>query len=321
MVFILASLLLFSATSSTVFALPAASKPPKSTSSSGTTNTNTPTLDELLPISNPLESWTTLAGAPDALPLSDATLKPFDVMSGVNHTFTAAPDGTLAMQATYPKGSFNPSHKPRGGFSLYAPGPDQLDITTASEALFGYSVMFPAGFQFNKGGKLMGFYGGDDPKTAVGCSGGRRDPTCFSMRLMFRAKGAGELYTYLPDPSFGPQFAANKKMCDIANSTCNPTFGNSIARGAFSFTPGEWTTVSERVKLNTVGKSDGEIEIFVGGKSVINATDLVIRDSDKGRIRGMQMETFFGGATSDWASPVDQKAFFADFSMAILKKF
>ncbi|KAF7292933.1 hypothetical protein MIND_01192400 [Mycena indigotica] len=314
MVLILASLLLLSATTSSVIALPAAVKTSKST------GTNAPTIKELLPSSKALASWTTLAGAPGALPLSDATLKSFNIMSGVTHPVTKAPDGTLAMQATYPKGSFNPSHQPRGGFSFYAPGPDKVDLTTAREALFGYSIMFPKGFQFNKGGKLPGLYGGDDPKTALGCSGGRRDTSCFSARLMFRADGAGELYTYIPDPSFGPQFAANKKMCDIPNSHCNAKFGNSISRGAFKFTPGQWTTVSERVKLNTVGKSDGAIEIFVGGKSVINATNLVIRDSDKGRIRGMQMETFFGGGTKDWASPVDQKAFFADFSAAILKK-
>ncbi|KAJ6613625.1 hypothetical protein B0H10DRAFT_2165265 [Mycena sp. CBHHK59/15] len=274
-------------------------------------------LGALFPVPNAVAKWTTLPGAAGALPLSDATFKPFKVMSGTTHDYVAAPDGKQAMQAKYPEGSYVPSKKPAGGFSFYAPGADAIDFTTAAELTFGYSVMFPAGFQWNKGGKLPGIYGGDDPETAVSCSGGRRDPTCFSARLMWRPEGAGELYTYLPDPS-DPAYAANEKICKIPNSECNPTYGASISRGAFTFAAGEWTTVSERVKLNTAGQADGELELFVGGKSVISVTGIILRDSDKGRMRGIQMQTFFGGSTPDWASPTDQEVFFADFSVAII---
>lgn len=277
-------------------------------------------LDALFPVPGAVAQWTTLPGAPNALPLSDTTIKPFKVGGGTTHDYVAAPDGKQAMQAKFPKGSYIPSKEPRGGFSFYAPGPAAVDISSARELTFGYSIMFPEGFQFNKGGKLPGIYGGDNAETAVSCSGGRRDPTCFSARLMWRTNGAGELYTYLPDPSDGPQFAANKKICDIANSHCNPDYGSSIARGAFTFPTGKWMALSERVKLNTAGKADGELELFVDGKSVISATGLILRDSDKGRMRGIQAQTFFGGATPDWASPVDQEAYFADFSVAILSK-
>ncbi|KAJ7823656.1 hypothetical protein B0H13DRAFT_2445312 [Mycena leptocephala] len=280
-----------------------------STGSSFSNSAGTSTgLAALFPLPNPVSMWTTLPGAPGALPLSDATLQPFKEMAQTKHTYSNAPDGKAAMVANYPQGSFNPSHDPRGA---------SLDFTTALELTFGYSVMFPAGFQWNKGGKLPGVYGGDNATTATSCSGGRRDPTCFSARLMWRPNGAGELYTYLPDPS-DPAFAANEKICQIPNSECNPTYGASISRGAFSFAPGEWTTVSERVKLNTAGQADGELELFVGGKGVINATGIILRDTSEGRMRGLQMETFFGGSTADWASPVAQQVFFADFSAAIL---
>ncbi|KAJ6588237.1 hypothetical protein B0H19DRAFT_922055 [Mycena capillaripes] len=280
-------------------------------------------LEALFPVSNSISKWTTFPGAPNALPLSEKTLRPFKVESGMTHAYTAAPDGKQAMQARYPKGSYIPSKKPLGGISFYAPGPAAVDITTAKEATFGYSVMFPKGFRFVKGGKLPGIYGGDDPDTAVSCSGGRRDPTCFSARLMWRTNGMGEMYTYIPsDPSGDAhgQFAANAKICDIPNSECNPTYGASIARGAFNFTPGVWTTVSERVRLNTAGKADGELQLFVGGKSVIKVEGIILRDSDKGRMRGIQMQTFFGGSTKDWATPVDQEVYFADFSVAIISK-
>ncbi|KAF7319461.1 hypothetical protein HMN09_00284700 [Mycena chlorophos] len=324
--FAFAIFMLFSAltTTNSVRTLP--SQPENTESHTGTTNTHLPTTHDLFPTSQPLlESWTTRAGLPGALPLSDATFKPFGLRSGTpGHPYTTTPDGRLAMQATYPKGSFHPSALPRGGFGFYAPGPDALDITTAKEALFSYAVLFPEGFDFVKGGKLPGLYGGDDPKTAVKCSGGRRDSKCFSMRLMFRRFGAGELYTYIPRNSSADGnhslFSSNAKICDLPHSVCNPTYGISIGRGQFNFTPGEWTTVSERVRLNTAGQADGEMEVFKNGESVINATGLVIRGNDAGRIRGMHMETFFGGNTSEWATPTTQKAFFADFSMAILEK-
>jgi hypothetical protein len=113
-------------------------------------------LDALFPVSNSVSNWTTFPDAPDALPLSNDTLKPFKTEKGMTHNLVSAPDGKLAMQAKYPEGSYIPSKKPLGGFSFYAPGPDSVNLTTAKEATFGYSVMFPEGFQFNMGGKLPG---------------------------------------------------------------------------------------------------------------------------------------------------------------------
>lgn len=59
------------------------------------------------------------------------------------------------MLAIFPKGCHSQSQT-KGGFSFYAPGPQSVDLTTAKEVTFGYSVMFEHGFQFNKGGKLPG---------------------------------------------------------------------------------------------------------------------------------------------------------------------
>lgn len=224
------------------------------------------------------------------------------------------------MQAHYPKGSYTFGHQPQGGISFYAPGPSDVDLTTAKEATFGYSVMFDEGFDWNKGGKLPGLYGGDDATVAVSCSGGRRSDACFSARLMWRTDGQGELYTYLP-PYTDSRFAANEKQCSVApKSECNPTYGASVGRGSFSFEAGKWTTVSQRVRLNDVGQANGELELFANGESVVKVDGLILRASDAGRLRGIQMQTFFGGSTSDWASPKDQNTYFSDFSMAITEK-
>jgi len=266
------------------------------------------------------EGWTTVEGAEGALPLSDATLKPGKLLSALSHTYVTAPDGKKAMKAHYPKGSYTFGNDPEGGFSFYSAGPSNVDLTTAKEATLGYSVMFDKNFQFNFGGKLPGFYGGDSATIATSCSGGRRDSRCFSARFMWRSEGKGELYTYLP-PFDDSKFAANKKVCDIKpQSECNPTYGASIGRGAFNFEVGVWNQISERVKLNDVGQANGELELFFNGKSVISVSGLILRDNDAGRIRGIQMQTFFGGSEKRFATPVDTNSYFSDFSVAITQK-
>lgn len=137
--------------------LPAPSGAANSSGSAGNgTASGPPSLNALFPVPSSLSKWTTLPGAPGALPLSDATLMPFKEMAQTNHSYSKAPDGTTAMVANYPQGSFNPTHEPRGGFSFYATGPPSVNFTTAQELTFGYSVMFPTGFSWNQGGKLPG---------------------------------------------------------------------------------------------------------------------------------------------------------------------
>jgi hypothetical protein len=136
---------------------------------------------------------------------------------------------------------------------------------------------------------------------------------------MWRSNGEGELYTYLPMVS---GWEANQKQCKVAPySECNPTYGASVGRGSFKFARGAWTTVSQRVKLNDVGSNNGEMELVVNGKSVINVSGLKFRDSSSGKFRGLQVQSFFGGSDSSWASPQDQDVHFADFSVAITKEF
>ena len=113
-----------------------------------------------------------------------------------------------------------------------------------------------------------------------------------SVRLMWRDSGKGEVYTYLP-----PGFSANDRVCNVPPvSDCNPTYGASVARGSFMFAAGQSTTVSMRVRLNDAGQQNGEIELWANGASVMQVSGLVMRDSDAGRFRGIQMQTFFGGA-------------------------
>ncbi|PSR70871.1 hypothetical protein PHLCEN_2v13233 [Hermanssonia centrifuga] len=298
------------ATSSTL----SSSSPSPSPTTNTASNTNS-ALAVLAPL-KALQSWSTSPDAKNALPLSDSTFNPFDLLSALSHSYVNAPDGRLSMKATYPEGSYNFQHDPQGGFSFYAPGPSNVDLTTAKEVTLGYSVFFEDGFDFNIGGKLPGIYGGDSDDVAVSCSGGRRDNRCFSSRMMWRTKGAGEMYTYLP-----PAYDANDNVCNIPPfSTCNDEYGASVGRGSFTFEAGKSNPVSMRIRLNDAGQQNGELELWANGQSVINVGGLVLRDSDDGRIRGIQMQTFFGGSDTKFASPKTQSSYFRDFTVAITEK-
>jgi hypothetical protein len=112
--------------------------------------------DMLLPI-KPISYWTTAEDLPNALPLNDKTLTPTHNIGALKHEYLKQA-GKSAMSAFYPKGSWNLSNQPRGGFSFYATGPTTggIDLTKAKEVTFGYSVFFPEGFDFVMGGKLPG---------------------------------------------------------------------------------------------------------------------------------------------------------------------
>jgi len=196
-------------------------------------------------------------------------------------------------------------------------------------------VFFPAGFDFVKGGKLPGLYGG-----RPGCSGGDPALDCFSTRLMWRTNGAGELYLYAARNKQGPS------VCDTGpKSDCSTPYGLSIGRGSFHFAPGNWTNVKQTVVLNTPGLADGEFGLKVNGHSVMEVQDVYYRgeaqpvtpDSSlyplvldarnpkssavgsNGVVGfvGIFFSTFFGGHEADFATPEDQMTYFKDFEVII----
>jgi len=270
-------------------------------------------MGKLLP-GNVKEFWSTASESGKAVPMNDATLRPHHAMSSLKRDYVQF-QGKSTVHAHYAKGSYA-YRGPPGGLSFYSPGHSSIDLTKAKEAWFGYSIFFTKDFDWVLGGKLFGLYGGNSDDEAVGCSGGRRSAACFSTRLMWRTDAQGEFYTYLP-PYTDSRFKANKAQCDAPNSDCNPTYGASIGRGSFHFAAGSWTTVSQRVRLNDVGQANGEIELFANGKSVIEVKGLILRDSERGRIRGIQAQTFYGGSKTQFQARKDEDVWFADFTVGI----
>jgi hypothetical protein len=195
------------------------------------------------------------------------------------------------LRVSYPKGSASPAVTkqdltPVGGAQWYArPLPPQ------DELCLRYEVRFVKPFDFVKGGKLPGLFGGTE------ASGGKKpDGTNgFSTRYMWRAKGEGELYAYL----FGH----------------DDPYGVSLAKGKWRFFPGQWHTLEQRVKLNTPGKKDGILTVWIDRRKILDETNVEYRTDPKLQIEGIFFSTFFGGNDVSWAAKADSAVEFRNITL------
>lgn len=204
------------------------------------------------------------------------------------------PAGHRAIRVTYPAGSASIAAAEGDGASdggaqvylLLPHGPvDALRLR--------YCLRFPSGFDFVKGGKLPGLFGG----TVV--SGGHiPDGTNgWSTRYMWRRGGAGEVYAYLPS---------------------SRRHGTSLGRGSWRFRPGRWQCLEQAVRLNTPGKPDGSVTVRLDGHRVFQRAGLVFRTTAGLRIEGVFFSTFFGGGDASWATPRNQHVDFGDLTVGPL---
>jgi hypothetical protein len=169
-------------------------------------------------------------------------------------------------------------------------------LRQADRACLRYRVRFPTGFDFVKGGKLPGLYGGDGPTGGDEVTG----KNGFSMRFMWRKQGQGELYEYV----------VNK----------DSDYGASVGRGRWHFTPGQWVSVEEEIVLNNPAKENGVARVWINGQPTLEQQGIVYRTTDDVHIDGLMFSTFFGGHGSDWRTPRDQAVDFADFTLMTPKR-
>ncbi|GAA5874878.1 hypothetical protein JCM3774_006554 [Rhodotorula dairenensis] len=211
-------------------------------------------------------------------------------------------DGGLVLQMEYPKGSYSGSETGGVGnmqLAVYAEGQNR--------AITSYEVGFNKGFDFVKGGKLPGMYGGD---TNAHCTGGQNSPSCFSLRLMWRQKGAGEIYAYMPTY---PTFCSDAAGTDTVYCHSDG-FGASIHRGAFIFEAGGWNKVTQVVILNSEPDvANGYLALYAGEKLAIELSDVVFRVNTTVTITAMTFSTFFGGSSTDYAATADCWSYFRNF--------
>ncbi|MBD3897699.1 hypothetical protein IEI94_17725 [Halomonas sp. ML-15] len=218
---------------------------------------------------------------------------------GTEHNVDILPAGQEGidepvLRVHYPAGTSSPGDddggRGRGGAGFYT---EDAALAEADRACLRYQVRFADGFDFVRGGKLPGIYGGEGPsggETADGENG-------FSMRFMWREEGQGELYEY------------------VVNQ--DEDHGASVGRGLWHFPTGRWVTVEQEVVLNHPERDDGIARVWIDGEPVLEQRGIVYRTSPQVGIEGMMFSSFFGGHGEGWRTPHDQYADFSDFRLYI----
>ncbi|MDY7115670.1 hypothetical protein RAN53_04870 [Halomonas sp. SSL-5] len=194
--------------------------------------------------------------------------------------------GEPGLRVHYPEGTSAPGDTEKGGAGFYAA---PTGLAGAERACLTYRVRFASGFDFVKGGKLPGLYGGDAPSGGDEVDG----ESGFSMRFMWREAGQGELYEYV--------------------ASQDEEFGASVGRGLWSFPTGEWVTIEQELVLNTPGEADGLARVWIDDVPVLEQSEIIYRTTEEVSIDGLMFSTFFGGSGKEWRTPSDQHADFAAF--------
>ena len=207
-------------------------------------------------------------------------------------TGDAQPFGSY-LHVTYPAGSASPAASrtdgaPRGGVQFYLRSRAEL----GGQAHLRYFLRLPEGFDFVRGGKLPGLYGG--AANAGGARSGGAEAEGVSARFGWSEMGAGEVYLY---------------------SSASGGEAASLGRGAWSWPTGRWVCVEQQVDLGAAGADSGEINVRVDDQLVWQQGGLALRDGGL-QLDGVYFSTFFGGKDTSWATPREQSADLAGLRIA-----
>jgi len=186
----------------------------------------------------------------------------------------------------FPKGSYKPSATPRGGAGFIY---NADKIQGKDRVILSYDLAFADNFEFVKGGKLPGLCWGDCPRGWSGTDKG------FSTRFMWRKNGDLEIYGYLPNKA--------------------STMGQSLWRGMFQFQTNTTYNIAQEIILNTPGKEDGVLRVYVDEIMVYENPNITFRRSKDISTDKIIFSTFFGGGDDSWATPVDTSISFSDFKL------
>ena len=214
----------------------------------------------------------------------------------------AAPGGGLALRVLYGQGSSANSCSDcanPGGAQFYTSlaAMEKARLARAPVLYLRYYLRFPGGFDFGKGGKLPGLYGGP-----IGAESGGHHGAGFSTRYMWRdhevtgsvsgcsrSAPCAEIYLYSPQSSHG--------------------YGQDLG-GQWQWQgDGRWHVVEQRVDRTT-----GDITVWYDGSQVLNEPG-VLGDSAGVPFAGIMFSTFFGGHDTSWGPSQSEYGYFADFAV------
>lgn len=201
--------------------------------------------------------------------------------------------GNGVIQARYDKGKLLGQET---GFTWF----QKIPGGGVNEATMEYKIKFDSGFDWTKGGKIPGLVGGTSPR---GCNTERNNlENGFSARCMWRSGGRMVLYAYW-----------HKQNSRCGKDTFWKKNGQDI-----KIQRGKWYTIREHIIMNTPGRNNGVVEIFLNGDRVLRLTNMEWRKAGKNfKIDKAYWTTYVGGSTNEFKPSRNNKIWFDDFKVWI----
>lgn len=220
-------------------------------------------------------------------------------------------DDAKGIRCKYPKGKFGSA----AGTNFRA---EPVGFPT-SKVVLSYDVYIPDKFDFVKGGKLPGVWGGDP-----GSGGGEWNDDGWSARLMFREKGAVVAYVYMCTDQGSYNGDENCKLVRNQGSgfdkIAHHTNGAGIdlwRDGGLALKKGAWNSLSLRVEINDPKKSNGLVELTVNGHT--KTFDGMCWSKKVKKASGILFATWFGGGSKAYAPSKTQHIDFRNVTVKTLE--
>lgn len=126
-------------------------------------------------------------------------------------------------------------------------------MSTAKAACLSYNLWLPKKFEYGRGGVLPGIFGGT--------------------------------------PGLSSDFATRVAWNDLSEVSVNvePSSGKTygIGRHEKAFAPGRWAAIEQEVVLNSPGKLDGTVRLWVDGELRVENTRIAMRADENSNISGV----------------------------------
>ncbi|CAO3597770.1 unnamed protein product [Absidia cylindrospora] len=208
---------------------------------------------------------------------------PYISSSFSNGTMSSqTPSSSAVMRIKYGEGSYSPKGSTNagrtGGLEFYS---RPFGNHSYAKALLRYDMAVDTSFDWIRGGKLPGLYG-----------------------------GLGEAYLYIP---------TDDVLCkETPGVICNKEYGTSMFRGRIKYPKEQWTRIEVFTQINDPpSERNGVLQIWQDNEPVMEMTGLQYRTTNAIAISSLMFSTFFGGGSSDYATPHDTYAYFKNIQFSV----
>lgn len=153
-------------------------------------------------------------------------------------------------------------------------------VKDATSACLGYNVFLPADIEIGSGITLPGLFGNEDTEPL-----GERVPA-FTMRMRWRDDG----------------------RLDVVNATTEGSGVFNVDPQRTRIARGRWTRIEQEVVLNTPGRKDGLLRVWIDDELKLELTNAVFRQDAAHGFRGVDASVHYSRPNHAWApSPKDTR--------------